>query len=105
MRAGRFTMTRIACAVGFVAVAGAIAATVVFVRHDDGVTPGVVSAALTPSDALARELAGCQALGLAARDDTACAAAWAETRRRFFTYSNPSDDAVAPLVGQTPEHR
>ena len=37
------------------------------------------------------ELQRCQALGLAAKDDAACEAAWAENRRRFFTYQPPSD--------------
>jgi conjugative transfer region protein TrbK len=37
-----------------------------------------------PNDALARELLRCQAMGIKAKDDAACNAAWAKNRRRFF---------------------
>ena len=46
------------------------------------------------SDPLAPELARCQAIGMAAKDDAACEAAWAENRRRFFTY-RPADSATS----------
>ena len=46
------------------------------------------------SDPLAPELARCQAIGMAAKDDAACEAAWAENRRRFFTY-RPADSAAS----------
>ncbi len=39
-----------------------------------------------PSAPLAQELARCSALGLEAEQDQACKDAWAENRRRFFTY-------------------
>ena len=48
----------------------------------------------TVSDPLAPELARCQAIGMAAKDDAACEAAWAENRRRFFTY-RPADSAAS----------
>ena len=38
------------------------------------------------SDPLTDELQRCQALAAQAKDDAACEAAWAESRRRFFTY-------------------
>jgi 1,6-anhydro-N-acetylmuramate kinase len=38
------------------------------------------------SDPLAAELSHCQSIGMAAQDDEACTYAWAENRRRFFTY-------------------
>ena len=77
---------------GFVAVAAAIVTTAVHWRHDDPSTR--ISADPTPSvpnDPLARELARCQAIGMAAKDDAACETAWAENRRRFFTYRRPSN--------------
>jgi len=41
---------------------------------------------------LAAAMARCQALGMAAENDAACQAAWAENRRRFFNDS-PAPDA------------
>ena len=51
------------------------------------------------SDPLALELARCQAIGMAAKDDAACEAAWAENRRRFFTY-RPADSAAPARTGE-----
>ena len=47
-----------------------------------------------------RELARCQAIGMAAKDDAACEAAWAENRRRFFTY-RPADSGRADAAGHS----
>jgi conjugative transfer region protein TrbK len=58
--------------------------------------------AAVSGDALAHELLGCQAIGMAAKDDAACEAAWAEKRRRFFAPLSgarslpPSPDARPP---------
>jgi len=54
------------------------------------------------NDPLARELARCRAIGMAAKDDAACDAAWAENRRRFFSGVPPSDRPAAPAVNQPP---
>ena len=40
-----------------------------------------------PTDPLASELARCRSSGIAAKDNATCEAAWAENRRRFFTYT------------------
>ena len=40
-----------------------------------------------PADPLARELARCRSIGMAAKDDAACETAWTENRRRFFTHT------------------
>jgi conjugative transfer region protein TrbK len=83
--------------VGFVAVAATIVATAVHFHHDQIGTSGRVgsAAASVQTNSLARELARCQAIGLTAKDDAACEAAWAENRRRFFTYRQPTEASPA----------
>lgn len=85
-------------AAGFVAVGAAIVATAVHVRRDD-IGAGSPAAAIvlsTSSDAIARELARCRALGLAAQNDAVCEAAWTENRRRFFSYRSPDHAMSEP---------
>ena len=84
-------------AIGLLAIGAAIMATDVHLRHS-GISPGDQSDARAagPNDALARELARCQAIGMRARDDAACEAAWPENRRRFF--APPSERAPADLA-------
>jgi len=50
---------------------------------------------------LARELARCREIGMAAKDDAACEAAWAENRRWFFTYRS-SDRAMSVHSAEKP---
>jgi conjugative transfer region protein TrbK len=86
--------------VGYAAVSAAIVAAALHFRQQDlkpRDAPGI--AASSSSDRLAAELTRCQALGMAAKDDAACASAWAENRRRFFTYA-PSPDA--PVANAKP---
>jgi conjugative transfer region protein TrbK len=74
-------------AAGCVLVAVAIiAAAVQF--HRDGAAPPVTQL-ITASrpDPLAAAMARCQTLGMAAENDAACQAAWAENHRRFFNDS------------------
>src|SRR6202050_1220359 len=77
-------------AAGFALVAAAIVATTAhFDRHKT--EPEPTTARLKPSvDPLTAELARCQSIGIAAQSDAACAADWAENRRRFFT-DRPAD--------------
>jgi len=84
-------------AVGFVALAATIVATAVHFRHDQIGAGGRVGSAATSmqSNPLARELARCQAIGMAAKDEAACEAAWSENRRRFFTYRQPMEASSA----------
>ena len=95
-------------AAGFALVATAIVATTAhFDRHK--AEPEPTTARLKPSvDPLAAEVARCQSIGIAAQNDVACAAAWAENRRRFFT-DRPADSAprTAPqqLALPRPEER
>jgi len=83
--------------VGLMALAATIVATAVHFRHDQIGAGGSVGSAATSvqSNPLARELARCQAIGMAAKDDAACEAAWAENRRRFFTYRQPMEASPA----------
>ena len=75
-------------ALGLVAVTAAmIMASIHFRDGDSGVVaPAKPSSAPPQTDPLAHELARCQSIGMAAQDDSA----WAENRRRFFTY-RPAD--------------
>ena len=99
MRGRTVSIPAIARAAGYVVVAAAIAATALHFRHDDAGAPAPVHAPSTGSDPLALELARCQSIGMAAKDDAACEAAWAENRRRFFTY-RPADSAAPARTGE-----
>ena len=83
-------------AVGLLAIVAAILAADLHLRHSS-VSPAAEysdARAVAPSDPLERELLRCQAIGVKAKDDAACEAAWAENRRRFF--APLSDHASAP---------
>jgi len=92
MRGHLLDIPAIGRAAGFSLVAAAIIATAA--HFDRREAPQLIT---TPSGSsanpLAAELARCQSIGIAARNDAACAAAWAENRRRFFTY-RPADSAA-----------
>jgi conjugative transfer region protein TrbK len=94
MRSASSRIRAIARVAAYAAVVAVIGATVLTVRHNDMDTPASARAPATGSDPLASELARCRTLGMAAKDDAACEAAWAENRRRFFTY-RPADSAVS----------
>jgi conjugative transfer region protein TrbK len=94
-----FRVQSIARATGYVAIAAAIAATALHFRQDGASTSTPLRTPSIESDPLASELARCQSIGMAAKDDPACEAAWAENRRRFFTY-RPADSTAAPRPGE-----
>jgi conjugative transfer region protein TrbK len=94
MRRRTIDVPAIARAAGYAAVAVAIAVTAFHFRHDGTSASAPVRMPAAVSDPLALELARCQAIGMAAKDDAACEAAWAENRRRFFTY-RPADGAAS----------
>jgi len=85
-------------AAGFVLVAAAVLLAAIHVPWDDA--PARVLPATTPrgADPLAAELARCQGIGMAAKDDAACEAAWAENRRRFFTYRPSVSEVPAASI-------
>jgi conjugative transfer region protein TrbK len=97
MRGRLLNMAAIGRAVGFVAVAIALLATMIHFAHEGrqerGRAPSAVSS--TATDALASELAHCRTIGMAATDDLACEAAWAENRHRFFSYGPSATSQAA----------
>ncbi|HEX4077428.1 MAG TPA: putative entry exclusion protein TrbK-alt [Rhizomicrobium sp.] len=104
------SITTIARAAGFTAVATVIAVTALQLRHESAEQTmragrGVVS----PADPLALELARCRTIGIAAKDDRDCEAAWAENRRRFFAGApdgvHPSASLATGATHVTPDAR
>lgn len=100
MRRSPLDIGMVGRAVGFVAIAAAIVATAVHCRHDDITSSASGDATMSvSSDPLSLEPAPCQAIGMAAKDDAACEAAWAENRRRFLTYRpSPDHPSTAPSI-------
>lgn len=94
MRGRLLNIPAVARALGFILVASAIVATAIHFPRDPHQLPAR-SGKPTTSDPLAAELARCQALSIAGKDDAGCEAAWAEGRRRFFTYA-PASAAIPP---------
>ena len=90
----------IARATGFVLVAVAIVAATLHFREATSRLPVHTPSPAAAIDPLADELKRCQVLAAQAKDDAACEAAWAESRRRFFTYQPPSD-ATTPSSAST----
>ena len=102
MRAGG--IRAIARSFGYGAVAVAIVAAALHFRPDDPKAPDLTGdATASATDRLVRELAHCQGLGTAAKDDPACAAAWAENRRRFFSYAPMPSTAAASVKPAQPQ--
>ena len=92
---------------GFVLVAAAIVAATVRLDPRRAVSSPLATLSAPTGDPLAAELARCQMIGMAAQNDSACASAWAENRRRFFTY-RPVDGAApktTPPALPKPEER
>ena len=80
-------------ATGLVLVAAAIVAATVRLDPRRAVSSPLLTLSAPTGDPLAAELARCQAIGMAAQSDAACVSAWAENRKRFFTY-RPADGAA-----------
>lgn len=93
MRGRLLNIPAVARALGFILVAIVIVATAIHFPRDPH-QQSARSVKPTTSDPLAAELARCQALSIAGKDDAGCEAAWAEGRRRFFTYAPAS--AIPP---------
>jgi conjugative transfer region protein TrbK len=87
MRARLLNLPAVARALGFVLVTVAIVAAALHLRTlPQHAEPRAANTPAMP-DALADELRRCQRIADQAKDDAACEAAWAESRRRFFTYA------------------
>ncbi len=98
MRGRLLNLPAVARAFGFVFVAIAIVAAALHFRTPSAriePRPAEISAA---SDPLVEELKRCQLIADQAKDDPACEAAWAESRRRFFTYPPASAPTPAPAA-------
>jgi conjugative transfer region protein TrbK len=102
MRGRPFQIQAIARAAGYIAVAVAITATALHFRQNGAGTSTSLRTPSIESDPLAPELARCQSIGMVAKDDPACEAAWAENRRRFFTYRPADSTASAPTTDRKP---
>lgn len=98
MRGRLLNIPAIGRAAGFALVAATIIAAVVHFAHDTRGVRSQAAGVTAPADPLASELRRCQALAMAAKDDTACEAAWAENRRRFFTYRPAPSAAGTPAA-------
>jgi conjugative transfer region protein TrbK len=96
MRGRLLNLPAIARAAGFVLVAVAIVAATLHFRETPPRTEQRSAGPAAPSDQFSEELKRCQVLAARAKDDAACEAAWAENRRRFFTYQQAPNAAVAP---------
>ena len=90
MRVRLFNLRAVTRAAVFTLVAVAIVATAIHLGRDQAVPRPARTVVLPLADPLVREMKRCEALGMAAEQDVRCEAAWAENRRRFFTY-RPAD--------------
>ncbi len=96
MRGRLLNLPAIARAIGFALVAVAIVAATLHFREAPSHLPVRAPGPAATIDPLSEELKRCQILAAQAKDDAACEAAWAESRRRFFTYQPAPNAAVAP---------
>ena len=95
MRGRLLHLPAIARAIGFALVAVAmIAAALHFHASASHIAPHQTGSS-TAADPLAAALKRCQRIAAEAKGDLACAKAWAENRRRFFTYA-PSPTRAQP---------
>ena len=105
MRGRLLNLPAIARAIGFALVAVAIVAATLHFREAPSRLPVHTPSPAPTIDPLAGELRRCQVLAAQAKDDAACEAAWAESRRRFFTYQPAPNAAVAPDAPPKPLSR
>ena len=96
MRGRLLNLPAIARAVGFALVAVAIVAATLHFREAPSRLPVHAASPAAAIDPLSDELKRCQVLAAQAKDDAACEAAWAESRRRFFTYQPPPNATTPP---------
>ena len=86
--------------IGVVLLAFAFIAISILFRRDVPADYATGSLGSNPAqdDPFAQELVRCRAIGMAAIDDAACTTAWAENRRRFFTFASPTSPTTAPTA-------
>ena len=100
MRGRLLNLPAIARTIGFALVAVAIGAATLRFREAPSRLPVHTQSPAATIDPLSEELKRCQVLAAQAKDDAACESAWAESRRRFFTYQPPSN-ATTPSPAST----
>ena len=84
-------------AIGFAAVAIALAAIQMREPSTPSPDPMTIDAYAEPVDPLRAELRRCQSIGVEAASDQACLRAWAENRRRFLSPgARPMERLPAP---------
>jgi conjugative transfer region protein TrbK len=108
MRGHLLNIHAVSRAAGFILVAAAIVATAAHFDRREAQPQLITLPSGSSADPLSAELARCQSIGMAAQTDAACAGAWAENRRRFFTYRSADGGArTAPqqLAVPRPEDR
>jgi conjugative transfer region protein TrbK len=98
MRGHLLNLPAIARAVGFALVAIAIVAATLHFREAPPRLRDHAASPVGTSDPLSVELKRCQVLAAQAKDDAACEGAWAESRRRFFTYQPPPNMTTPPAA-------
>lgn len=96
MRGRLLNLPAIARAIGFAIVAVAIVAATLHFREAPSRLPVHTPSPAATIDPLSEELKRCQVLAAQPKDDAACEAAWAESRRRFFTCQPPSNATTPP---------
>jgi len=96
MRARLLHLSAIARAAGFALVVIAMIATVLHFHRQSSRVGIQRTKAATAGDPLAAELKSCELIAERAKDDPACEAAWAQNRRRFFTYAPLPGHAAPP---------
>jgi conjugative transfer region protein TrbK len=96
MRARSLHLPAIARATAFALVAIAMIAAVLHFHAQSSRVGIQRTKAATAADPLAAELKRCELVAEQAKDDPACEAAWAQNRRRFFTYAPSPGRAAQP---------
>lgn len=105
MRGRLLNLPAVARAVGFALVTIAIVAAALHFRTSEPNVQGLHVSPAAASDPLTAELQRCQVLATQAKDDAGCEAAWAESRRRFFTYPSPPSAASPPAASPKSSER
>ena len=85
-------------AAGFLIVAGMIVAATIHMRGRVASPSEPEPHAAKQDDPLLAELKRFQRIGMAAATEAACESAWAENRRRFFTYGTPPASVATPTA-------
>ena len=102
MRGRLLNLPAIARAIGFALVAVTIIVATLHFGDAPSRLPDHPAGLAASTDPLSEELKRCQVLAAQAKDDADCEAAWAESRRRFFTYQPPSTTAPPAASAKSP---